>query len=146
MICEFGISFFGSLPRPDIHDFFLWDSPFAKYSLWIMSVEEEGFYPPFLCLVLQKIRNETFRTENRDSHDVPCLPSSPLPSLREELGRQEVNMSAKIPVGSLECPSEDNSDSGPLFVLDTDDSPDDIDDTDSISSLIDYHYNTHLKT
>ena len=38
MICVFGISFFGSLPRPYIHDFFLWDSPFAKYFLRIISV------------------------------------------------------------------------------------------------------------
>ena len=46
-----------------------------------------------------------------EPHDVSCLPSSPLPSFREEPRRQEANMSAQIPVDSLERPNEDDSDS-----------------------------------
>ena len=52
--------------------------------------EKEGFYPPsFWCSALKMIRPETIRIGGGDSHDISCPPSSPLPSLREEPGRQE---------------------------------------------------------
>ena len=71
--------------------------------------------------------------ETEQTRDVSCLPSSPLPSLREEPGRQEVNKSTQIPADSLEEDDSDSSDTvsstedsilvDPLFVLDTDDPP-----------------------
>ena len=59
-----------------------------------LECDEDGFYPhSFWCSLLQKIRphSENLRSEDGNTQDVSCPPSSPLPSLREEPERQEDN-------------------------------------------------------
>ena len=79
--------------RPDLH----------------LNDDEEEYIPGFYCSLLREIRKppENLRNGNSDSQGIPCLPSSPLPSLREEPGRSEDNETVQIsPADSSTCSSE----------------------------------------